>query len=48
MEDINTKIASQQNELKLYMEVADKPINDKVYCIYILLYIIYIKKIYIY
>ncbi|CAG8434848.1 2439_t:CDS:10 [Funneliformis mosseae] len=29
MEDIHGKMASRQNELKLYMEVADKPINGK-------------------
>ncbi len=40
MEDVNTKMASRQNELKLYMEVADKPINDKVY-IYFVIYYIY-------
>ncbi|CAG8566428.1 7948_t:CDS:10 [Funneliformis caledonium] len=29
MEEIHGKMASRQNELKLYMEVADKPINGK-------------------
>jgi len=31
MNEIHTKMASRQDDIKLYMEVADKPINDKVY-----------------
>ncbi|CAG8737552.1 19364_t:CDS:10, partial [Gigaspora margarita] len=30
MEEIHTKMAARQNELKLFLEVADKPINGKV------------------
>ncbi|RIA93964.1 hypothetical protein C1645_873749 [Glomus cerebriforme] len=29
MEEIHAKMTSRQNEMKLYMEVANKPINDK-------------------
>ena len=35
MDEIRTKTASRQNEIKLYMEVADKLINNKVYDCYI-------------
>jgi hypothetical protein len=31
MEDIHSRIACQQNKMKLYMEVADKPIYGKVH-----------------
>ena len=30
MEEIHTKMTPRLNEMKLYMEVADKPINSKV------------------
>jgi hypothetical protein len=35
MEEIHAKMTSRQNEMKLYMEVADKPINGKVHIVYI-------------
>lgn len=31
MEVIHKKCTSRQNDMMLYMEVADKPIDDKVY-----------------
>jgi len=30
MEEVYTSVIPQQKEIRLYMEVADKPINDKV------------------
>lgn len=30
MEEVHKRMTSHQNEMKLYMEVADKPFNDTV------------------
>jgi hypothetical protein len=36
MAEIHANMTKRQSEMKLYMEVADKPINDEVYNCYIL------------
>lgn len=36
MEVVHKKFTSRKNEMLLYMEVADKPIDDKVYILYII------------